>query len=307
MSTFSVHKNIVISAPLERVLAAVRDFRVWPQWSPWLIADPACRISHAEDGLGYAWDGKIAGAGSLRITAEEAPRRIRYRLTFLRPWKSAAEVGFAFAGKDAGVEVTWTMDGSLPFFLVWMKGMMTSFMGMDYERGLAMLKDFVETGSVPSRIEFIGRQSYRGFGYVGLPTRCPIAEIGTHMREGFAKLQAWMREQDLECVGKPFSICQKWDLRKRITEFTPGCPVEDAPVEVPVGFVAGQLPDFHAYSVKHTGPYRHLGNAWAAGMMHARARVFARDKRLAPFEIYESDPNEVPGNEVVTVVRFPAK
>jgi hypothetical protein len=40
------------------------------------------------------------------------------------------------------------MDGSLPFFLFWMKDTMTLFIKKDFERGLAMLKVFTETGKL---------------------------------------------------------------------------------------------------------------------------------------------------------------
>ena len=36
--------------------------------------------------------------------------------------------------------------------------MMEAFIGMDYDRGLLMLKDLVEKGSVPSKLDFIGEQ-----------------------------------------------------------------------------------------------------------------------------------------------------
>lgn len=307
MSGYHLQRSIAVSASLDRLYGAVRDFPSWPQWSPWLVVDPSCRIEHADGGIGYAWDGKIAGAGSLSIVAEEAPRRIRYRLAFLRPWKSEAEADFSLAEKAGGTEVTWSMNGSLPFYLFWMKGMLTASLGLDFDRGLAMLKDFAETGGVPSRLEFIGRQALRGFGYVGLPMACSIDEIGQRMQESFARLTEWMEQQDLPRVGAPFSVCEKWNPRKRFTKCTLACPVEEAPAAVPTGFVSGQLPDCQVYSVKHTGPYRHLGNAWAAGMMHARARLFARDQRLHPFEVYESNPREVPEDETVTVVHFPAR
>lgn len=45
------------------------------------------------------------------------------------------------------------MDGKLPYFMFFMVKMMKNWIGMDYERGLAMLKEFIETGEVISRVE----------------------------------------------------------------------------------------------------------------------------------------------------------
>ena len=50
MPKVSVRKSIVIDAPLEKVYEFVRDFKPWPAWSPWLITDPECKVSYADDG-----------------------------------------------------------------------------------------------------------------------------------------------------------------------------------------------------------------------------------------------------------------
>ena len=65
--------------------------------------------------------------------------------------------------------------------------------------------------------------------------------------------------------------------------------------------------DCEVYRIKHTGPYRYLGNAWASGIMHARNTQFRQNRAVHPFEIYENDPAEVPEGDLVTVVHFPAK
>ncbi len=131
MPRFSVLKSIFIEAPVERVHATVRDFRQWPAWSPWLIAEPDSRIAYPADGKGYTWEGKITGSGGMLVTGEDAPRSIDCQLTFLKPWKSVNTVRFTFADRDGGTEVTWTMEGSLPFFMFWMKPMMSGYIGAD--------------------------------------------------------------------------------------------------------------------------------------------------------------------------------
>jgi len=45
-------------------------------------------------------------------------------------------------------KVTWTMNGCVPIFLFFMIGMMKAWIGMDYERGLMMLKELAEKGKV---------------------------------------------------------------------------------------------------------------------------------------------------------------
>ncbi len=94
---------------------------------------------------------------------------------------------------------------------------------------------------------------------------------------------------------------------KATTEYSIGFPVSSKPADLKVGFVSGELPTCEVYSFKHTGPYRHLGNAWSTGMMYARAKAFKQNKKIHPFEIYENDPKEVEENALMTTVHFPSK
>lgn len=307
MPNFDVRKSIFIEAPPERVHAVVRDFRQWPAWSPWLIAEPDSRLDYAENGKSYTWEGKITGSGEMRVTGEDALRSIDYYLAFLKPWKSVNTVRFQFAGKNGGTEVTWTMEGSLPFFMFWMKSMMAGYVGADYQRGLMLLKAYVETGSVPCKLDFIGPKSFPGSRYVGVKTVCPITDLAAHMQGDMAKLMEWLGKSGGTPSGKPFSICHKWDLAKGTADYTLAFPFATAPPAVPEAFTSGSIPACCVYQVRHTGPYRFLGNAWAAGVMRGRAKIYTANGKIDAFEVYENDPTVVPENDLVTVLNFPMK
>jgi DNA gyrase inhibitor GyrI len=199
------------------------------------------------------------------------------------------------------------MDSSLPFFMFFFKRMMEGFIGMDYQRGLGMLKDYVESGSVPSALEFQGQSAFTGFNYVGVKSQCALEAVGPAMESDMGKLGSWIKEAGVEPAGMPFSIYHKWNIVKGTTDYTLGVPLKEVPASLPAEFVSGAIPSGAVYKVKHTGPYRHLGNAWAAGMMHGRSKQFRQNRGVDPFEIYESDPQETAEHELVTVVHFPAK
>ncbi|MEM6822045.1 MAG: GyrI-like domain-containing protein [Verrucomicrobiota bacterium] len=307
MPKLNITRFTVIKVPLEKAYQTVRDFRQWLTWSPWLISEPDCILNYAEDGKSYDWDGKVIGSGSLAITNEILNERIDYRLNFLKPWKSTSDVSFTFSGNQEQVEVTWTMNGSLPFFMFWMKSMMEALVGMDYQRGLLMLKDYLETGSVPSKLDISGAQEIEGFPYIGIKSNCAIADIGPSMERDFQKLEDWIKESGVQPSGPAFSIYHKWDLVKGQGSYTSGFSLESMPEGLPSEFTSGQLPSCQAFVIKHTGPYHHLGNAWSAGMGRAQNKIFAENKRIAPFEFYENHPKEVAENDLVTSVCFPIK
>jgi DNA gyrase inhibitor GyrI len=306
MPVFSVRKSIRIAAPAQQVYDLVRDFKNWPAWSPWLIAEPTAKMTYSPDGRGYAWDGDITGSGEMEITGGDPPWSIHYRLTFLKPWKSVNQVAFHFSEHDHETIAEWTMEGNLPWFMWWMKGMMSGWIGADYDRGLKMLRDLAEIGSVPSKLDFTGIHQAGGFRYVGVKSSCPTADIGPSMERDMGKLMAWLGKSGAVPSGAPFAITHKWDPVKGLAEYTIGFPITGA-VELHNGFVSGEIPACQAYVVKHTGAYRHLGNAWASGIMHGRAKKFAADKKVPLFEIYDNDPTVTPEAELVTRVHLPAK
>jgi len=307
MPKFSVERSTVINAPRGQVYATVRDFRQWPTWSPWLVCEPACQLSFDEDTRGYSWNGEIVGEGKIRITEESEPDSIRYQLEFLKPWKSTADVQFRFEEENGQTEVTWSMHSSLPFFLFFLKGMMTGMIRMDYDRGLLMLKDLVETDEIPTFTELLGPQSFEGLAYVGVRSQCNMSEVGMSMERDFKDLIAKMEQANLEPSAKPFSIYHQWNLGKASVDYTIGVPVAETPADLPLNVISDRLPDCEAFVLKHTGAYRHLGNPWSIGYAHARAKKFAINKQIPPFETYENDPANVDETELVTHVHFPIK
>jgi DNA gyrase inhibitor GyrI len=307
MPKFTVKKSILIDVSVEKAFEFVRDFHQWNHWSPWVIAEPDCELTYAEDGSSYAWNGKIIGSGQMEVLEELPANMIQYKLSFLKPWKSTSDVSILFTPKEEGVELTWTMNGSLPWFMFFLKSMMTALIGMDYDRGLNMLKDLLETGEVPSKLEFQGVVDFQGMQYVGIRNRCAMPDIGPTMEQDFGHMASWLQEQNTESSGKPFSIYHDWQLSKGITEFTCCIPVTNLSAKLPQGMLLKELPNCRAYQIKHTGPYRHLGNAWSAGIMHSRAKVFRQNRKAPTFEIYESDPTTTPENDLVTVLHFPLK
>ncbi len=132
MPKFSLSRSIEINASSENVYRVVRDFKRWTPWSPWILAEPDCALDFADDGKRYSWEGKIIGSGEMKILDDHANTRIDYELTFLKPWKSTSAVSFQFAESQGVTTTTWSMNGSLPFFLFWMKKMMSAMVGMDY-------------------------------------------------------------------------------------------------------------------------------------------------------------------------------
>lgn len=307
MGSFEVERSLLIDVPVEQVYAIVRDFKTWPHWSPWLCAEPDCPVDFSSDGSSYSWDGQIVGAGMMTVVSEKKEALIDFQLRLQRPYKSTSKVSFIFRPEGDRTRITWRQNGSVPFFIFWKADGVAAEIGASYRHGLLMLKDFVERGSVPSRIDFLGPQDFSGYSYVGLRTDCRIMDVGEKMEADLQKVKKWVQDQHVTPIGKAFAIYNKWSLAHGDTRYTIGYPVEKVPGWLPEGFVSGEIPNCKAYQIKHTGPYRHLGNAWSAGYARARAKVWQPARGQAPFEVYEDLDSEVPVllNEKVTTLFFP--
>lgn len=306
MPTFHVERSILIDAPLDPVRELVRDFRHWPRWSPWLVMEPEARLDFPPDGKSYTWDGRVIGKGCISLDVE-LPDRLTHTVLFIKPFRSSAVTGFEFAESGSGTIVKWSMRGKLPFFLFFMKRMMSAWIGSDYDRGLLMLKDLAETGEVLSSLASHGVEPVAAIDYVGIRNQCLCSDIGTKVRRDFGRLGEWLEANSLAPAGPMFSIYHKWDLVRDAADYTCAVPMPVAPEPLPEGFERGTVPAGRAYVMVHTGAYRHLGNAWAAGMARARARIYQPRRGEAPLEIYRNTPEETAEGGLVTEIRIPAR
>ncbi|MEL6140195.1 MAG: SRPBCC family protein [Bacteroidota bacterium] len=308
MPKFSVVRSTLIDAPADRVFSALNDFHTWPHWSPWLIAEPNATVNIAEDGKSYNWEGKRVGSGAMSIASEAPGKSIDYDLTFLKPWKSQAKTSFLLTPANDATKVSWTMDSSLPFFMFWMKNAMIAYIGNDYERGLALLKDYVENnGEVPSKLEFKGEEQFAGYDYIGIKTQTTQAKLGAAMMKDFDRLNDYASTNAGNLAGQPMSIYHKWDIVRKNVVYTAALPVKEVPNPLPDGFTAGKIPTMRTYTMRHVGPYAHLGNAWATMMMMQRNKEFKVVKGIHPFETYVNSPSDVTENELITDIRFAIK
>ena len=257
-----ISRTKVINAPIDDTYEAVADLTKWEAWSPWLIMEPTAKVTVADDGQSYGWVGERVGEGHMSITDMVPNQSVRYDLTFLKPFKSQAKVGMDIKAIGDTSEVTWTMDSALPFFMFFMKNIMETFVGMDYERGLNLLKDYVEDGEVHSKLNFIGEHDYAGCDYVGIKRECSLDAMPNHMKEDFERLGPWAAKNGLN-PAKMFNIYHKFDPMKGICHYTAAVPITDNSLKYPNDFICGTHAPTKLYILEHVGPYHHLGNAWS--------------------------------------------
>jgi carbon monoxide dehydrogenase subunit G len=149
--SFSVRRAASIQAPPEKIFPLINDFSRWSAWSPYEKKDPAMKRSFSGPAAGkgavYAWEGNgDVGQGRMEIADAVAPSRVTLKLDFVKPFEAHNRVDFTLEPKGGATEVTWAMDGPMPFIskVVTLFVDMDRMVGGDFEAGLANLKAIAE-------------------------------------------------------------------------------------------------------------------------------------------------------------------
>jgi uncharacterized protein YndB with AHSA1/START domain len=149
--SFSVRRAASIQAPPEKIYPLISDFSRWSAWSPYERKDPAMKRSFSGPAAGkgavYAWEGNgDVGQGRMEIADAVAPSRVTLKLDFVKPFEAHNKVDFTLEPKGGATEVTWAMDGPMPFIskVITLFVDMDRMVGGDFEAGLANLKAIAE-------------------------------------------------------------------------------------------------------------------------------------------------------------------
>lgn len=300
MPKFHIERSIEISASSATVRDVIQDYGQWEIWSPWLIMEPDAKLefqgSAATIGHSYEWTGDMVGAGRMELSAMEGDTD-KMDLTFLKPFKSTAKVAFqTIALSDTQTRVTWHMDSGLPFFMFFMVNTMKAMIGMDYERGLKMLKEYIETDQVSSSIDIAGVVDVPETHYIGASADSNLADISTSMETTFVKVAELAKGKTIANLAG--SIYHSMDIKSQHCKYTAFLPVAESDA-------TGSIGSCRALKVTHTGSYQHLGNAWSTANTYQRHNKLKKNKQIAPFELYLNDPATTPAKDLQTEIFLP--
>lgn len=302
---YLVSKEIFIKAPVKAVFSKIVDLKEWPNWSPWAKMDPGMKNTFSkvtdEVGASQEWQGEITGTGKQEITKIDGHKEIEFRTEFLSPFKSVSFPRFELHDQEEGTLVKWHMLGNLPWFMFPLIGMMKGFIGMDFERGLKMLKEYVETGEVLSQTKYEGIVTIEGRQYVGIRRKIQFSEISSNMRNDFDALMKYVSSHKLKTTGVPFTLYHVADMIKGKIEYTAGIAVaSDHHPEAP--FHIGSYPTTKVLKVLHTGSYSNLATSWTAASSWFRNKKLKKSKPALSFEFYLDNPADTPAKQLRTEI-----
>jgi hypothetical protein len=307
MPKMNIVRRQKIDADPAKVYQIIADMSSWQKWSPWLIMEQDAKVDVNADVTQYKWTGKRVGEGEMQITDQQPGEWIDYDLSFYKPWKSKAKIRMKVNPVEGGTDVEWHMDSKLPWFMWWMRKPMEAYLGNDYERGLLLLNDYAKDGEVHSHLREQGRVQLPATKWVGISRSMPLAEAPAQMGKDFQALMPYAHQDNDLRPHEAFCVYHKWDMVKGKASWTAAVPCDTVPVDLPAGWKVGERPACIVETVEHTGPYQHIGNAWAMMANRARNKEFKTVKGLHPFETYGNSPMDTAPNDLISRIHFPVK
>jgi effector-binding domain-containing protein len=311
MPVWNVQKSIEIDAPVSKVYQMVSDYRTWTTWSPWLIAEPQAKVDISDRsnqvGSTYHWSGKVVGEGRLEHLRLETDRLVEDRLDFIRPTKSKSKTGFKFEAIANRTKLVWSIDGNLPWYLFFLTPMIKTMVGMDYQRGLTMIKELAETGRIASSTEVLGIESIPPIRVAGLQAQSSVFNIQQSMEEMLDKLESEYQDQGMPKEGAMVAVYTRFKVKQGIFEYLLGRAIPDTLlIPTPSSLKEWKFPQARALHVRHTGSYKHLGNAWSIANQIAKHQKLKLN-RSASFEIYTNSPHDNPEESLQTDLYLPLR
>ena len=147
-----VERSVIVNADPAKVFSMVNDYREFNKWSPWATYDPEgtrYEFTGPATGVGskMSWSSEHpnVGNGAQEITESQPNKMVRSKLTF-EGFETPSYATFNLEPSDGGTRVTWAFDANLDSMVGRYMGlMMDKWVGADYERGLARLKELAES------------------------------------------------------------------------------------------------------------------------------------------------------------------
>lgn len=301
----TMERTAMMKAPKELVFEQMVKFRNWPKWSPWVEMEPDVAITYngtdGEPGSSYVWKGKKTGEGEMK-NAGVTGTQMNYDLMFKEPFESHA-TGFLKA-EDAGngeTRATWTFNTHVGFpwnGMMAIMGMLTGGVGKDFDKGLANMKAYVESGKATMASTFtIQDVQFEEHTYATIRKTISWSEMHDFFGKSYDSLG---KAAGPRISGAPVGIYYKWDTEKQQADVAAGFPVSGSEAVKGAGMIT--VPASNAYMVAYKGAYSGSGKAHDALGKH----VADAGKTQGPVieEYVVSPAQEADSNKWVTNIYY---
>lgn len=146
----SIERDVIVDAAPEAVFPHVNSLQAFSEWSPWGDLDPDMQVTYSGpiEGVGNVmeWTSEHPNVGNGRQEILEVAENESVRTALDFGDMGTAEAWWRLTPDGEGTRVVWGLTADMGSGPVgrWFGLMMDSWVGADYERGLAQLQATVE-------------------------------------------------------------------------------------------------------------------------------------------------------------------
>jgi effector-binding domain-containing protein len=313
--TVHVERSVVIDRPPTTLFTVLNSFRAFSAWSPLSERDPdivyeySGPVSGKGARISWSGDSRQVGRGFQEIIASKPWSIVRMQIEFEH--QGRAETSFLIDPIGPGVTVTWGFEASLVegqgFFgslLARYFGLFfDSWIGTDYENGLARLKTFAE--SLPAadfsdlEVDVVEVEAL-DILYIATDSRQSRGNASSQLAGAYREISAFMAEHSIEMQAQPMTITRSWDARDY--KIDAAIPISVTEVEMSGNVRMGKSPDGRAVRVVHRGPSERMAPSYAKLAAYMAANGLKQGS--VSWEQYISDPAHTPVEETISHIYF---
>jgi len=310
--TSHVERSVTIDRPPSEVFGVLNNLHRFNAWSPWFDIDPNAKytFSGPPAGVGskFDWAGnKEAGSGKMEIIAAKPSESLKLQLDFADMGRPTAEFHLAPAGQ--GTKVTWSFDQSFEGSLVgrYFGLMMDSWVGKDYEKGLAKLKALVETfpavdisGVDGQPVDLAPQKIY----YVSGGPVADDASAKAALTAAYRQIGMFLAANKLAMQSAPLTITNSYD--KAVGwKFDAAVTVAENDIAPTGDIKAGTTYEGKAMQFTHVGGYDTI--AVTIAKAYAWLAVMGLKPKDRLISEYVTDPGSTPVEQLRTLIKIPVE
>lgn len=329
-----VERSTVIGAQPGAVFEVVNDLTRAKEWGPWYKREPNMQLTleGPPQGVGakISWKSETEGEGSQEIIESKEFSLVKTKLDF--GGQGTAFAAFNLEAVEGGTKVTWSMDTDVGMSPVgrYMGLMFDTWIGKDYEEGLANLKKLVEENATA---ETNAALATPGDGTLPPDVPPPLAvadatkgpetstvearpvvltratakasdakAISTALGAAYQKLLNYAQAHGLEIAGAPLAITVSHNPTGDWV-FDAALPLVAKPASPPAAADGVKIDETYAGRVvklTHKGPYNTMAASYER--LDAYTKENGLKAKAVTWEEYVSDPGETEEAELLTNV-----
>ncbi len=306
-----IERSISVNRPANMMFELLNGYRYYNEWSPWAERDPQAEfvVSGPDTGVGarLSWIGEphLVGSGWQEIVASKPYEEINIKLDF--DAQGIADTGFKLVSLGNATQVTWFFDSDLTEGVNFIDSFLARYFGLlfdrwvggDYERGLANLKQYAESMDVSEfsqiEIELVNVIS-QDILFVTSSSSQESVDVAQAMATAYAEISAFMNINGIKMTGQPMAITRAW--QEGGYQFDAAIPVDFVPAQLSGNINSGQSPAGPAVRAVHRGAYDQMMPSYEKLAAYMSAHGLSQG--TLSWEHYVSDPGNTEQQDMIT-------